>query len=48
MKKMYNQPQTDICKMQIEYLMLNPVSVNNGGSGGGTAHAPSRHGDIIE
>ena len=34
--------------MQIEYLMLNPVSVNNGGGGGGVAHAPSRHGDIIE
>ncbi len=48
MKKIYNQPQTNICKMQIEYLMLNPISVNSGGGGGGTAHAPSRHGDIIE
>ena len=48
MKKIYNQPQTDICHLQIENLMLS-VSVNTSGTptGSGGMHAPERHGDII-
>ena len=46
MKKIYNQPQMEICEMQIESLMIS-VSTNSGGGGGGDAHAPARHGDFI-
>lgn len=45
MKKNYSRPQTDICEMQVESLMLS-VS-QNGGGGGGDAHAPKRPGEDI-
>lgn len=45
MKKIYNQPTTDILEMNVENLMLT-VSVNGGGGGGGSAHAPAK-GDVI-
>ena len=45
MKKMYNQPQTDVTVVNTEHMMqdLN-VSINGGGSG--EQHAPAR-GEII-
>ena len=48
MKKIYNQPSTEVLLVNTENMMqgvLN-VSVNNGGHGGGVAGAPGR-GDII-
>ena len=45
MKKIYNQPTTDILEMNVENLMLT-VSVNGGGGGGGSAHAPAK-GEVI-
>ncbi|MBQ9296218.1 MAG: hypothetical protein IJ204_03395 [Paludibacteraceae bacterium] len=40
MRKIYNQPVTDILEMQTENLMLT-VSTNKSG-GGGIAHSPGR------
>ena len=43
MKKMYNQPQTEILSVNTEYMMQDlTVSINEGGGGGGTAGAPAR------
>ena len=45
MKRLYNQPKTEIFDVRLENLMLT-VSTNSGGGGGGSAHAPAK-GDII-
>lgn len=42
-KKMYKQPETEVLAINTEYMMQDAtVSVNTGGGGGGTAHAPGR------
>ena len=49
MKKMYNNPKTEIMAVNMEYMMQDAiVSVNQGGGGGGVAGAPARQGgDLI-
>ena len=46
--KMYKNPKTEIMAVNTEYMMQDAtVSVNQGGGGGGTAHAPAR-GEVID
>ena len=48
MKKMYNQPNTDVLAINTARMMQDlTVSVNEGGGGGATAGVPGRRGDII-
>jgi hypothetical protein len=45
MKKMYNNPKTEVLPVHTEHVMQGLiVSVNEGGQGGGTAGAPARVG----
>jgi hypothetical protein len=45
-KKLYNQPQTEICSMQMGCGIMLEMSVGGGG-GGGKTEMP-RRGDFIE
>lgn len=47
MKKMYNQPQTDVVALNTERLM-DTTTMSPGGPGTNQMDAPARRGDVID